>query len=302
MFFLVLTLQWIYNNRMNWLVVSNNKNKEFVSFLKTKVKEIKFFEFDENFINFDDLKKVSHCVIFENPSDFEKETSFLYGFLCGKNIPIYIISKEKKSFDFPNTLLFEDVSLFNDYLNSNFCKIQENFSKKEAFNFLYENGIPFDADNFASCIASGKMDICKYYLAAGMSVDSRDRDGTPMLNIAARNDRLDFVQWLVEQGADINAVSEDRGYTAIMDAVWRGNIEITEYLIKKGSDLNTINKEGQSMLVLAVGANRTQICKILAENGANPDIPDAMGMSAYGYAKLFKKVDIVSILEKYHKE
>jgi len=135
-----------------------------------------------------------------------------------------------------------------------------------------------------------------------MSVDSRDRDGTPMLNIAARNDRLDFVQWLVEQGADINAVSEDRGYTAIMDAVWRGNIEITEYLIKKGSDLNTINKEGQSMLVLAVGANRTQICKILAENGANPDIPDAMGMSAYGYAKLFKKVDIVSILEKYHKE
>ena len=51
-----------------------------------------------------------------------------------------------------------------------------------------------------------------------------------MLNIAARNDKVELIHWLIDKGADINAVSEDRGYTAIMDAVWRGDKEITELL------------------------------------------------------------------------
>ena len=41
---------------------------------------------------------------------------------------------------------------------------------------------------------------------------------------------------------------------------------------------------------------------MLVENGADPDVPDSMGMSAYGYAQLFKKDEIAAILEKYHKE
>lgn len=123
-----------------------------------------------------------------------------------------------------------------------------------------------------------------------------------MLNIACRSDNLDAVKWIVELGADINAVSEDRGYTALMDAVWRGNKEITEYLISQKAELNTISKEGQTNLVLAVGADKTEIVQLLAENGADPDIADAMGMSAYGYAQLFKKDNILAILEKYHKE
>lgn len=302
---------------MNWLFVSDGKNEDFKTFLKTKFEKINFFDLDVSqnsnckkedlnkvlieLSHFVEENKISHCVFFGNPIDFDKEFIFLYGFLCGKNIPIFLV-QDFSSCLFKNVYIYKDLQSFKDYVENNFNTIQNEFTKKEAFDFLYENGIPFDADNFASCIVSGKKNICEYYLKAGMSVNSRDRDGTPMLNVAARSDRLDFVQWLVEKGADIKATSEDRGYTAIMDAVWRGNVEITHYLIKQGSDLNTINKEGQSMLVLAVGANRTQICKLLAENGANPDIPDSMGMSAYGYAKLFKKTEIADILEKYHKE
>ena len=129
-----------------------------------------------------------------------------------------------------------------------------------------------------------------------------DKDGTPMLNIACRSDNLSAVKWLLNHGAELNGVSKDRGYTAIMDAVWRGNEDITKFLIRKGAELNTISKEGQTMLILAVGADKTEIVRMLAENGADPDIQDGMGMSAYGYAQLFKKEEILSILEKYHKE
>ena len=107
---------------------------------------------------------------------------------------------------------------------------------------------------------------------------------------------------IYELGADINASSDDRGYTAVMDAVWRGNEKITKYLISKGADLNTINKEGQTNLILAVGANRESLVQLLAENGADPDVKDMMGMSAYNYAVLFKKEKLVEILKPFHKE
>ena len=107
---------------------------------------------------------------------------------------------------------------------------------------------------------------------------------------------------ILELGADLNASSDDRGYTAVMDAVWRGNEKITKYLIEKGADLNTINKEGQTNLILAVGASRESLVKLLAENGADPDIKDTMGMSAYNYATLFRKDKLVEILKPYHKE
>ena len=81
-----------------------------------------------------------------------------------------------------------------------------------------------------------------------------------------------------------------------------GSFKITKLLIERGAELNTISKEGQSNLVLAVGADRTKICEILAQNGADPDIKDQMGMSAYGYATLFKKTEIVEILKPFHKD
>ena len=120
-----------------------------------------------------------------------------------------------------------------------------------------------------------------------------------MLNIACRNDNFDFVKMFLELGANIEAVSDDRGYTAVMDAVWRGNEKITKFLIENGADLNTISKEGQSNLVLAVGAGRENIVKLLAENGSDCDVKDMMGMSAYNYAVLFKKTRIVDILKPF---
>ena len=66
--------------------------------------------------------------------------------------------------------------------------------------------------------------------------------------------------------------------------------------------MNTISKEGQSNLVLAVGAGRENIVKLLAENGSDCDVKDMMGMSAYNYAVLFKKTRIVDILKPFHKE
>ena len=161
-------------------------------------------------------------------------------------------------------------------------------------------GIPFTVDCFANFINDGKFEICRQFIAAGMDINSRDKNGTPMLNIAVRTDKEEIVSWMIDNGADINVISEDRGYSPLMDAVWRGNEEITRFLIEHNANVNTISKEGQSNLVIAVGAGKIGIVSLLALAGADPDIKDSMGMSAYDYSVLFKKDEITKILFPFH--
>lgn len=292
---------------MNWLIISDN-NTETQKLTGTLEKcfsscSIKAFTTGDKAELFKALPETTHAVIL---ADLLKssELSMAAGFLAGMNCCIYTTVSDIFADIFGDGFFmsFNDFESLNSFVEEKKDDIVSQQKELDAYEYLYENGHPFDSDNFAKYIEKWKKKICQSYVDAGMSVNSVDSDGTPMLNIAARSDNLAAVKWLLNNGADLNGISKDRGYSAVMDAVWRGNEEITAFLVNKGAELNTISKEGQTMLVLAVGADKTEIVRILAENGADPDIQDGMGMSAYGYAQLFKKEEILSILEKYHKE
>lgn len=266
---------------------------------------------EESLINIrSGLDNLSLCVIYSAPAALKsvEESTMLasiVGYLFANNTPV-ITNDRQLAY---HTLFTNDgVQFLNgeekifSFLKKQYRSITLKNNKRQAKKELMMRGIPFTADCFSQFMAKNKTEICNLFLEAEIDPNARDEFGTPLLNIAVRNDNIDFVKKLLDAGAQINESSEDRGYTPVMDAVWRGNYEITKYLIEKGAELNTISKEGQSNLVLAVGADRIKICEILAQNGADPDIKDQMGMSAYGYATLFKKTEIVDILKPYHKE
>ena len=302
---------------MKWLLITNDNDsdfqKNFSEILSSfdKKNKLTFCDFDcENIKK--TLKKCedfASCFILSKPnSEFSEENALLFctllGFFEAKNITIFsnlVFINENKLFD-KNIIKFSEFGDLTQVLKKNYKKISENAVKKKKKNRLLERGIPFTSDCFATYIAKNKIEVVNEFLEAGMSINEKDDAGVPMLNIACRNDNFDFVKMFLELGANIDAVSDDRGYTAVMDAVWRGNEKITKFLIENGADLNTISKEGQSNLVLAVGAGRENIVKLLAENGSDCDVKDMMGMSAYNYAVLFKKTRIVDILKPFHKE
>lgn len=248
------------------------------------------------------LSEVSGCILISDK--ISSGCELVVGFLCGNKVRVVTnasIDKEVQDC-FESLTCVDDVDGILAFLKKNRKKIDREVKEKEALSYLFEKGIPYSPDHFSKYIAKGELDICECYLTAGMDINSRDKDGTPMLSVAVRNDRADIAEWLISKGADINVVSEDRGYTPLMDAVWKGNKEITSLLVKAGADVNVISKEGQTMIILAVGSENLEICKILCDAGADVDISDQMGMSAYGYASLFKKEKILEILEKSHKE
>ena len=302
--------------RMKWLLISDSDDNfdELGSMLKKKDKDFEFLNPGQSIENLyklkNDFKEIAACFIYAGGSkDFNEVQAFVAGtvagILCANKVEVFTNS----DFVYNNSLYkdeyvkrFATIKEITKFTKQNIDEFAAKARKRIAINKLLDRGIPFTPDCCATYIAKNKEEIFEDFIAAGIDVNSRDDLGTPLLNIAIRNDNEAFAERLISLGADINASSTDRGYTAVMDAVWRGNEKLTEYLIKKGADLNTISKEGQSNLVLAVGADRIKICKLLVENGSDPDVKDSMGMSAYQYATLFKKEKIAEILKPFHKE
>jgi len=256
------------------------------------------------------FSQVTHVIIADEnyavsptlSSDQLEKQIFFLGLLSGRRVPVFSVSRSERNPWNPFVRCFSTEQKMAVVLNDDFSSLIRDERRSVSLNKLMCRGIPFTAASFADYIAKDNPDVCSLFLFAGIDVNARDDAGTPMLNVATRNGRQNMVVWLLENGADINAISRDRGYSAIMDAVWKKDEKLTALLVKKGADLSFISKEGLSILVLAVGIGSTAICRILAENGADPDVKDSMGMSAYEYAKLFKKEEIVSILEEFHRK
>lgn len=242
---------------------------------------------------------------FELPPDQLLKTAFIFGILQAKKVPLYTnlkllssgIHSEDQDFH-----LYKNAEEIIEKIVNDYNHIIKNADQRYAKNRLLSDGIPVSSDSFLFYLESNNTKLIEYFIRAGINVNGTNASGTPYLNMAVRKNNLEFVKLLTNAGADINLKSQDRGYTALMDAVWRGNYEISEYLISAKADVNTLSKDGETNLIIAVGAGKENICKLLVENGADPDIKDDMDMSAYDYAVLFKKEKLIEILKPYHKE
>lgn len=245
----------------------------------------------------------SSYAIFNLPNEFIEHKSILFvlGYVIGKGIPVFLSKSILKSEfivdlnNIENVIDFTDLENLENLLNQNLPTYVAHEEKNKAMKVLFEKGIPFTPDCFSFQIAKNDFEICELFFKAGMDINERDSAGTPFLCAAARNGKKDMVQWLLEKGADIDAISRDRGYSAVMDAVWKSNKEIVELLVNKGANLNFVSRDGQTALILATGSGNFDICRILAENGADPTIKDRMGMSSIDYATLFKKEEILNL-------
>jgi len=112
---------------------------------------------------------------------------------------------------------------------------------------------------------------------------------------AQYQDKFDYVKLLVEYGADINAVSDDKESSVLGSAVVSSNT-IFAYLIEQGGNVDYCNtKTGLSLLMLAAKFELTDNARVLLEAGADTSIRDNNGMSAYDYAVASKDTDMLAL-------
>lgn len=103
----------------------------------------------------------------------------------------------------------------------------------------------------------------KSYVDAGADVNQQIADTLiqklPLLE-AIMNNQIDFVRWLLANGANINAIADDAmERTIFMDAVAWGNKEIIKFLLEKGADVNAKDKDGKTAFDFALDQEIKQL-------------------------------------------
>ena len=74
-----------------------------------------------------------------------------------------------------------------------------------------------------------------------------------------------------------------------------GHIEL---LLKYGANINAVNTDGDTALIYAVFAKRTDNVKTLLQHGADPEIKNEEQMTALSYAKQHGLKTIIDLLQK----
>lgn len=158
-----------------------------------------------------------------------------------------------------------------------------------------DRGISCFPESFLSVVASGDIDAARLFLNAGYSPSLRDARGVPVLSLAVRSQFPEMVRLLLDAGAGVNDVSSDRGYSPLMDAAQKGDEVMCRVLLDAGAAVNQASKDGQTALILCAGRGDERISALLYEHGADPLVKDKLGMSALGYAALFRNQKLLDL-------
>ena len=137
-------------------------------------------------------------------------------------------------------------------------------AQREAIRKLREKGFPMPTPDFLVMTAgTGDLEAVKLFVAAGYSVDTKDR-GTPAIVNAASSGHGEIVQYLIDAGADVNAVDEVNT-TALMRAASNCDQTATiKALLKAGARTDIKSAGDSTALQLAEWSNCTDNAKAIS--------------------------------------
>ena len=170
----------------------------------------------------------------------------------------------------------------------------------------------FNETTFADAIHEAVMNAdipgIEVELKKGVSIDlpvsaDEDQEGLTPLALAIIELNFEAVEYLIENGADINSpirYGEAEGYTPLFFAAPVSEKKYVELLIEKGADLNVLipfgHAKGFTPLFAAIQEGRTGIAKLLIDNGAKVDLKGKNNFTALTFAAEQGQVAIGELL------
>ena len=116
--------------------------------------------------------------------------------------------------------------------------------------------------------------------------NDRDPDGVTLLHWASINNRVNIAEFLIERGADVDAVGGDLRSAPVHWAVRQGHLPMVVLLIRHGADPDFKDAEGLNCLHLAAQLGHTAVAAYLVAKGSGVNDPDDSGMTPLMWACL----------------
>lgn len=135
-------------------------------------------------------------------------------------------------------------------------------------------------------------ELFDYLLLRRAKLNVRNRNGETALSLAAYMGKLQYVQRLVEAGADVNFY----GWSPLSYAAYNGHTAIVDYLLKRGAEINARTENGSTALFFAARFGHIEVIKLLLKNKADPTLANENGDTAIDWALKSDNTDIADLL------
>lgn len=114
----------------------------------------------------------------------------------------------------------------------------------------------------------------------------------------ARSGTVSEVKELMKQNPDIINQNNENGFSPLILACYRGNVEVAKFLMDNVKDINYKSQEGTALAGLSVKYNKDLVEYILTKN-ANPNITDSTGSTPLFWAVKFGNKELIELLLKH---
>ncbi|KMQ59432.1 ankyrin [Chryseobacterium angstadtii] len=114
----------------------------------------------------------------------------------------------------------------------------------------------------------------------------------------ARNGTVTEVKDLMKQDPDIINKTNENGFSPLILACYRGNVEVAKFLIDHVKDINYKSEEGTALAGLSVKYNKDLTIYLLNKN-ADPNIADVSGYTPLFWAVKFGNKELIEMLLKH---
>ena len=120
----------------------------------------------------------------------------------------------------------------------------------------------------------------------GIDINLPNKSGETPLMIASIEGNLPVVKYLVlTKKADVN----NSGWTPLQYACTRGHLEVAEFLVANGAKVNALSPNNSTALMMSVMSGNEYLVKYLLDNGADLKMRNQQGLTAIDFADIYIK-------------
>ncbi len=89
------------------------------------------------------------------------------------------------------------------------------------------------------------------------------------------------------------------GNTALMGAAFKGYTDMLQFLLENGADIQAVNQQQSTALIFAATYADAKTVRLLLENGADPWARDQESKTALDHAMARGEMAVKAVLEEY---